>query len=163
MIVKLQNFPYTCIESNLSIFDLLRKNNLLICLFVTPCNLKDIQILKFDITFQFKFSWTSWAHATMKIWIFHQFFITVSISLGLDLFTYTCSENVTATVLGPAKEGTKPAVALRGPPSIIKEVYREIGGASALSNFKSKGKQGEYQIVSDTERRLLVNTLVNME
>ena len=62
----------------------------------------------------------------------HCFFRTESL-------TYTCSENVTATILCPAKEGMKPAAALRGPPTIVNEVFEEVGGASALSNHKSKG------------------------
>ena len=56
-----------------------------------------------------------------------------------ESLTCTCSENVTAAILCPAKEGMKPAAALRGPPTIVNEVFEEVGGASALSNHKSKG------------------------
>ena len=59
--------------------------------------------------------------------------------------------------LHPAKEGMKPAGASQGPMLIVNKVYKEVGGASAPNNYKSKRKQGEYQIVSDT---VLVNTLI---
>ena len=57
--------------------------------------------------------------------------------------------------LRPAKEGTKPAAASRGPPSIVNKVYKEVCGASASSNHKSKGKWGEYQTFSDTEKAIV--------
>ena len=57
--------------------------------------------------------------------------------------------------LRPAKEGTKPATALRGSSSIINEAYKEVSGASCHSKASGKGRRREYQIIPDTKKAIV--------